>query len=82
MDGSCDLKGCTGQTFMGWRPLGDPLSSGRKICEQHWRRHKDQQDSFDLFEVFRFKRPAEVAKPVPKRDTAPCASGKVLSFGR
>ena len=55
---------------MGWRPLTERL--GRKICEQHWRRHKDEQDSFDLFEAFGFKRPAGLPKPVVKKDVARC----------
>ncbi|MHC4580238.1 MAG: hypothetical protein ACYS14_02195 [Planctomycetota bacterium] len=65
MDGLCDAKGCSGQTYMGWRPLTERV--GRKICEQHWRRHRDPQDSFDLFEEFGFRRPEGLPKPVPKR---------------
>ena len=67
---SCDVTECNGQTFMGWRPLTERM--GRKICEQHWRRHKDQQDSFDLFEEFGFRRPVGVPKQVTKKDVAPC----------
>jgi hypothetical protein len=74
MDGLCDVPGCRRQTFMGWRPLTERM--GRKICEQHWRRHKDQQDSFDLFEAFGFKRPAGIPKPKVKKDIASYASGR------
>jgi len=74
MDGLCDVKGCTGRTLLGWRPLTGRM--GRKICEQHWRRHRDEQDSFDLFEAFGFKRPAGVPKSKVKKDIASCASGK------
>ena len=74
MDGSCDVTGCTEQTYMGWRPLTERL--GRKICEQHWRRHKDEQDSFDLFEEFGFKRPAGITKPKVKKDIDRCACGR------
>ena len=37
MDGLCDVKGCQGLPCSGWRPLTE--RRGRKICEQHWRRH-------------------------------------------
>jgi hypothetical protein len=62
MDGYCDVKGCTEPTFMGWRPLTERL--GRQICEYHWLRHKDPEDSFDLFDAFGFRRP--LPKPLPK----------------
>jgi hypothetical protein len=71
--GLCDVPGCTGQTFMGWRPLTERL--GRKICEQHWRRHQDQHDSFDLYEEFGFKRPPGVPKPKVKNDVGRCGCG-------
>ena len=61
--GLCDVPGCSGQTYMGWRPLTERM--GRKICERHWRRHRDQQDSFNLFEAFGFRRPAGIPKQVP-----------------
>jgi len=56
MDGSCDVKGCTNETYMGWRPLTERL--GKQICEGHWNRHKDPGDGFSLFEAFGFRRPA------------------------
>jgi len=59
---------------MGWRPLTERM--GRKICEQHWRRHKDQQDSLDLFEAFGFRRPAGLPKPKVKKDIVSCASDR------
>ena len=74
MDGSCDLTGCTDRTLLGWRPLTERL--GRKICEDHWRRHEDQQDSFDLFEAFGFKRPAGIPTQVTKKGIARCACGR------
>lgn len=49
---------------------------GRQVCEQHWRRHQDQQDSFDLFEAFGFKRLAGLPKPAVKNDVARCACGR------
>jgi hypothetical protein len=73
MDGLCDVNGCTGETYMGWRPLTERL--GRQVCEYHWRRHRDEQDSFDLFEAFGFKRPAGLPKPAVRRDAPACASG-------
>ena len=74
MDGLCDVTGCTGAVLLGWRPLTDRL--GRKICEYHWLRHKDAQDSFDLYEAFGFRRPPGISKPVPKKDVARCACGR------
>jgi hypothetical protein len=62
-DEGCDVNGCPGRTHMGWRPLTE--KTGRKVCEYHWRRHRDGQDSFDLFEAFGFRRPQ------PKKDIAP-----------
>ena len=70
MDGLCDVKKCSGQTYMGWHPLTERL--GRKICEQHWRRHQDAHDGFDLFEEFGFKRPEGIPKQVTKKDVARC----------
>jgi hypothetical protein len=68
MDGLCDVTGCTRQTYVGWRPLTERL--GRKICEHHWRRHRDEIDSFDLFEEFGFKRPERrLTRPVRKEPT-------------
>jgi hypothetical protein len=69
---SCDVTGCTGQNYMGWRPL--PERMGRKICEPHWRRHKDQQDSFDLFEAFGFERPV-LPKKAQRKKVARCGCG-------
>ena len=80
MDGSCDVPGCNRQTFMGWRPLTEKI--GRKICECHWDRHRDQQDSFDLFEAFGFRRPAGIPKQVTKKDVARCGCGRELEPGR
>ena len=80
MDGSCDVTGCSGQTYLGWRPLTERI--GHKICEQHWRRHKDEQDSFDLFEAFGFRRPAGMPKQVTKRGSARCVCGGELEPGR
>jgi hypothetical protein len=53
-NGLCDVKGCQNLTLLGWRPLTE--RRGRKICEQHWRRHQDEKDSFDLFDEFKFRR--------------------------
>jgi len=81
---SCDVKGCTNPVFMGWRPLTERL--GRKVCEYHWRRHKDEQDSFDLFEAFGLPRPTRVrkltAKPLAEKHLPRCACGRELLPGR
>jgi hypothetical protein len=66
MDGTCDVPGCTNETYMGWQPLTE--SRGKQICEQHWTRHKDPNDDFDVFDVFGFRRPAAIRKPMPKKD--------------
>ena len=50
MDGRCDVPGCEQPTYMGWRPLNEPL--GRQVCEGHWLRHKDNNDSFELYTAF------------------------------
>jgi len=84
MDGSCDVKGCTQPTYMGCRPLTERL--GKQICEGHWLRHKDPQDSFDLFDAFGFRRPAGVrkltAKPLAEKHLPRCACGRELLPGR
>ena len=77
---SCDVTGCSGQTYMGWRPLTEPI--GRQVCEYHWRRHKDAQDSFDLFEAFGFRMPERALKSKLRKDTVLRASGKELSLKR
>jgi hypothetical protein len=64
MDGLCDVEECRGLPLLGWRPLTERI--GRKICEQHWRRHQDKQDSFDLFNEFKFRRPERIRKSVAK----------------
>jgi len=74
---SCDVTGCSEQTFMGWRPLTERI--GRKVCEYHWRRHKDENDSFDLFEAFGFERPVGMTKPTLATQASSC---KVLDFRR
>ena len=78
-NGLCDVQGCTQPTFMGWRLLTE--RRGRQICEYHWRRHQDKQDSFDLFDEFKFRRPAGIRKPLAKKDVARCACGRELIPG-
>jgi hypothetical protein len=80
MNGSCDVAGCTNPVFMGWRPLAERL--GRKICGEHWQRHKDSEDDFDLFEAFGFRRRAVIPKPVVKTQPGCCACGGELLPGR
>ena len=60
MDGRCDLPGCEQPTYMGWRPLSE--SRGWQICKTHWLRHKNQNDSCDLFEAFGLRRPMLIDK--------------------
>jgi len=64
---------------MKW-PLTERI--GRKICKHHWRRHQNKQDSFDLFEVFGFRRPLGIRKSVPKKKSARCACGRERLPGR
>jgi len=80
MDGLCDVKGCRGLPLLGWRPLTERI--GRKICEQHWHRHQDKQDSFDLFDEFKFRRPAGILKPVTKKNVPRCTCGRERPPGR
>jgi hypothetical protein len=80
MDGYCDVKGCTQPTFMGWRPLTERL--GRQVCEYHWLRHKDPQDSFDLFDAFGFTRPVRIPRPAAKKEVGRCACGRERLRGR
>src|SRR4030042_1439180 len=35
----------------------------RKICKQHWRRHRNKMDDFDLFDAFGDRRPAGFLTP-------------------
>ena len=74
MDGLCDVKGCRGLPLLGWRPLTERI--GRKICKQHWRRHREEKDSFDLFDEFKFRRPAGIPKLVAKKNVSRCACGR------
>jgi hypothetical protein len=74
MDGLCDVVGCSSLPLLGWQPLTG--RRGRQICEYHWRRHLDKQDSFDLFDEFKFRRPAGLPKPVAKKSVSRCACGR------
>ena len=67
-NGLCDVKGCNKATYMCWRPLTERIS--RQICEYHWLKHKDETDSFDLFDEFKFRRALGIWKPVLKNDAA------------
>jgi len=80
MDGLCDVKGCQGLPLLGWRPLTERI--GLKICTQHWRRHQDKQDSFDLFDEFKSRRPAGMPKPVETKDVPRFSCGRELPPGR
>ncbi len=73
MYGTCDVPGCTNETYMGWRPLSQPL--GKQICEYHFRRHDDPADSFNLWEAFGFRRSAKMERSAPKKDIPRCACG-------
>ncbi len=64
MDGTCDVPGCTNETYMGWQASAE--SRGKQICEPHWNRHKDPNDSFNLWDAFGFRKPAGVNRPAPK----------------
>jgi len=64
MDGLCDVKGCNKATYMGWRPLTE--RRGRQICEYHWCRHKDEKDSFDLYDEFGIKKKIAALKIKPE----------------
>jgi len=55
---------------------------GQQICEFHWLRHKDENDSFDLFDEFKFRRPEGIPKPVAKKNTPRCACSRELLPGR
>ena len=79
MDSICDVKGCQGLPLLGWRPLTERI--GRKVCEQHWRRHQDKQDGFDLFEAFNFQRPARAPRRPVKTETHRCDCGRELQSG-
>jgi len=74
--GSCDVSGCQRETYLGWRPLTE--RRGRKICEYHWHRHQDKQDSFDLFDAFGFRRPPQAPKPEPSAKPA-CNCGREIT---
>jgi hypothetical protein len=65
MNGTCDVPGCTNRTYMGWRPLTQRI--GKQICKDHWCRHKDPQDSFDLFEAFNFRGSAGIRRAASRK---------------
>ena len=69
MNGKCDVPGCEQPTYMGWRPLSE--SRGWQICKTHWLRHKNQNDSFDLFEAFGLHRPRTFAAGRKRQITKP-----------
>jgi len=77
MNKSCDVKGCRGLPLLGWRPLTERI--GRKICEQHWRQHQDEKDSFDLFDEFKFRRPEGIPKPTLRKYIPRCTCGRELA---
>ncbi len=77
-DGLCDVKGCKGLPLLGWQPLTERI--GRKICEQHWRRYRDENDNFDLFEEFGFRRPPQAPKSEPVAKPV-CNCGRELTLG-
>jgi hypothetical protein len=79
-NGICDVEGCCRSTYMGWRPLTERI--GRQICEFHWLRHRDEKDSFDLYDEFRFRRPVEIQKPVSRSHILRCSCGRELLPGR
>jgi hypothetical protein len=79
MDGICDVKGCNEATYLGWRPLTE--RRGRQICEFHWLRHKDETDSFDLYEAFKFRCPTRSHRRQIKTETPRCSCGRALESG-
>lgn len=62
MYGTCDVPGCSDETYMGWAPIGE--QKGKQICEYHFRRHDDPADNFNLFDVFGFRKPAGMNRPI------------------
>jgi hypothetical protein len=77
--GLCDVAGCDEKTLMGWRPHTVSQEYGRQICRAHWERHKDQRDSFSLFEAFNYPRPAAVKiEPAEQPSVTRCACGREL----
>jgi hypothetical protein len=79
MNGLCDVQGCNIATYMCWRPLSE--RRGRQICEYHWNRHKDETDSFDLYEAFKFRRPVRISRRLVKTETHRCDCGRELQAG-
>jgi len=79
MNGFCDVKGCSNQTFMGWSPRTE--NKGWQICEYHWCRHKNKQDCFDLYDVFNLRKPVKIQKYYVKTQTKKCSCGRVLLTG-
>jgi hypothetical protein len=75
-NGLCDVKDCRGLPLLGWRPLTE--RTGRKVCEHHWLRHKDDKDSFDLYDEFKFRRPEGIRKPIAEKEAIRCSCGQEL----
>ena len=83
---TCEVRGCMNSVIMGWQPKGIFKGTGKKsqrgfqICKPHALRHRDSQDSFDLFEMFGCEKP--IRKLVVKKTTYRCACGRDRLPGR
>jgi len=50
---------------------------GWKICKQHWRRHRNKIDDFDLFDAFGDRKPAGFLTPAFSNLSLIFASAKI-----
>jgi hypothetical protein len=49
---TCDVKRCRQQFFLFFAAFGPRRKREVAVCQQHWERHCDEEDEFDLIVHF------------------------------
>ena len=52
----CDIKNCKDEILLGWCPR-NRMDKALNICERHWKRHCNDDDSFSLWKIVGMKKP-------------------------
>ncbi len=52
MKARCEVKGCGGNTILGYAAFGSRRNKEVGVCEYHWEKHCDDEDEFDLPSYF------------------------------
>ncbi len=55
----CDVKSCRKDSRLSYEAFGPGQKKSVGVCEQHWAKHCDEEDKFNLIEHFY---PSQVAK--------------------